>query len=208
MKRGLAFALLCFAPGIDGWVTIRLLRFGCSHRYAVRHAPRDMRLQLFPGDDPYEQVRQAARKRAALELAAEAEETGLVRSDKYKWAYAEAMADIDVEEIMEARGEISSPLLAPPPAAADESPSNASDGCVKPVMGSLTSKERLIDEIANAGGVSVLTDDQIAVYHSLPLTLQQALHSGDMGNLKLAIGLMSIEEVEHHSERCRKVGIW
>ena len=64
----------------------------------MRHA--GVRLQLFPGDDPWDFVRQNARERAAEHMAMEETERGEPLSHAFKTAYADALVDLEVKDAM------------------------------------------------------------------------------------------------------------
>ena len=57
-------------------------------------------MQLFPGEDPWEFVRQNARRRAAEHMAMEEAERGEPLSHAYKAAYADLLVDLEVKDAM------------------------------------------------------------------------------------------------------------
>ena len=57
-------------------------------------------MQLFPGEDPWEFVRQNARQRAAEHMAMEEAERGEPLSHAYKAAYADLLVDLEVKDAM------------------------------------------------------------------------------------------------------------
>ena len=97
MRRGGVVATICMMAGSDALVGTASLRRSSGHR---SRAPVGVRLQLFPGNDPYEFVRQAARKRAAEHMVMEEAERGKALSHAFKCAYTEALVDLEVKDAM------------------------------------------------------------------------------------------------------------
>ena len=103
VRLGSAVATMCLIAGKDALVgTASALRRPsgrcCSAAHAMRHA--GVRLQLFPGDDPWDFVRQNARERAAEHMAMEEAERGEPLSHAFKTAYADALVDLEVKDAM------------------------------------------------------------------------------------------------------------
>ena len=86
-------------------------------------------MQLFPGEDPWEFVRQNARQRAAEHMAMEEAERGEPLSHAYKAAYADLLVDLEVKDAMAGKVEAAIRSSRSPPTllgAASRSPGTAS----------------------------------------------------------------------------------
>lgn len=101
-RVGSAVTTICLIAGTDALVDTSVLfcrhlrrpsRCSCAARAGVR-------LQLFPGEDPWEFVRQNARQRAAEHMAMEEAERGEPLSHAYKTAYADLLVDLEVKDAM------------------------------------------------------------------------------------------------------------
>ena len=95
-RVGRALTTICLIAGTDALVTALRRpssRCNCAARAGVR-------LQLFPGEDPWEFVRQNARQRAAEHMAMEEAERGEPLSHAYKAAYADLLVDLEVKDAM------------------------------------------------------------------------------------------------------------
>ena len=170
-----------------------MLRPTASRSCAVR--------AIFPGEDPFEYVRQAAKQKAVQKLAAEGEE----RSEEYQEAYADAWADIEVQEFKDTMNGVSSDAAAEETPAATVEPVAAEDDDEEPPV-VLSLREQVMAEIM--GGVSVETDAQTAVYEALPDGLRASLQSSSIANVRLALALMRDDEVEFHRKQCVEAGLW
>jgi hypothetical protein len=100
---GSGVTTLCLMAGTEALVdkasALRRPSSRCSSAaHAMRHA--GVRLQLFPGDDPWDFVRQNARERAAEHMAMEEAERGEPLSHAFKTAYADALVDLEVKDAM------------------------------------------------------------------------------------------------------------
>ena len=168
--------------------------------------------QLFPGDDPLKFVRTEARKTAMEKLAAMEAEEGVQKSQAFREAYADAYADIEVQEFQDE-------LEGRPSKTVDEriddvvpetkQPSAVAVACVDSEAVSINVRERVVQEIVEAGGICAdETEEQREVYFALPDGLQSALASGSIANLKLALALMRDDEVEYHRKCCLEAGLW
>ena len=69
-------------------------------------------------------------------------------------------------------------------------------------------RERVLQEIEAAGGVTADTPEQQQVFYALPDGLRSALASGSLANVRLALALMSVDDVKSSRQRCVDVGMW
>ena len=109
VRVGSAVATMCLIAGTDALVslgakadTASALRRPSSRCSSTAHAMRHagVRLQLFPGDDPWDFVRQNAREKAAEHMAMEEAERGEPLSHAFKTAYADALVELEVKDAM------------------------------------------------------------------------------------------------------------
>ena len=111
VRVGSAVATMCLIAGTDALVSLgakadtasalRRPSSRCSSdcrstAHAMRHA--GVQLQLFPGDDPWDFVRQNTREKAAEHMAMEEAERGEPLSHAFKTAYADALVDLEVKD--------------------------------------------------------------------------------------------------------------
>ena len=97
-RVGSALTTICLIAGTDALVDTSALRRPSSRCSCAARA--GVRLQLFPGEDPWEFVRQNARQRAAEHMAMEEAERGEPLSHAYKAAYADLLVDLEVKDAM------------------------------------------------------------------------------------------------------------
>ena len=153
----------------------------CSTFSVGAHAPRTTRLhrmQLFPGDDPLDFVRQEARRKAAEHMAME-EAEGNPKSDTFKKMYADALEEVEVEEYLESLNGFKKPKAAERDedeqrrrvAALDDPWQETEEAAPAQV----DERERVLQEIEAAGGVTADSAEQQEVFFALPDGFRSAL---------------------------------
>lgn len=179
---------------------------------ASRAAHFSHRMQLFPGDDPLDFVRREARRKAAEHMAME-EAEGNPKSETFKKMYADALEEIEVEEYLESLNGSKKPKAAERDeegqrrrvAALDDPWQETKEAAPTLVV---DERERMLQEIEAAGGVTADTPEQQQVFYALPDGLRSALASGSLANVRLALALMSVDDVKSSRQRCVDVGMW
>ena len=166
-RVGSALTTICLIAGTDALVTgLRrpISRCSCAARAGVR-------LQLFPGDDPWEFVRQNARRRAAEHMAMEEAERGEPLSHAYKAAYADLLVDLEVKDAMAGkdretgwRASDAVPAASlPPPKAAAPGDSGGSTATAAAAPTSRSAREQVLQALADSRGMWVDTDAKTEV---------------------------------------------
>jgi len=130
-----------------------------------------VRLQLFPGEDPWEFVRQNARQRAAEHMAMEEAERGEPLSHAYKAAYADLLVDLEVKDAMAGkdretgwRASDTVPAASlPPPKAAAPGGGGGSTATAAAAPSSRSAREQVLQALADSRGMWVDTDAKTEV---------------------------------------------
>lgn len=202
-------------PGSFAWkLALVLVSSVKTHALApaIFHAPTvcarcQCCMQIFPGDDPLDFIRRAARSKAAEHMAME-EAEGNPKSPAFQKAYADALEEVEVQEHLDRLAGRRSTGLLEDDAQLDNTkvalPQDVEDSAPTPQG----IRETVLDEITAAGGVVADNEEQQEVYFALPDGLQSALASGSLANVRLALALMSVDEVTHYRQRCVSVGMW
>lgn len=200
--------LISLMPTIRAWRPLSLGSCNLAGRVARAGTAK---LVIFPGEDPLEFVRREARRKAAEHMAME-EAEGNPKSDTFKKMYADALEEIEVEEYKES---LMNGSNQPPVVKRDEEAQRrrvaALDDPWQPAEEAparTDQREQVLQEIETAGGVTADSPEQQEVFQSLPDGLQSALASGSIANVRLALSLMSVEEVQSCRRRCVDVGMW
>ena len=166
-RVGSALTTICLIAGTDALVTgLRrpISRCSCAARAGVR-------LQLFPGEDPWEFVRQNARRRAAEHMAMEEAERGEPLSHAYKAAYADLLVDLEVKDAMAGkdretgwRASDAVPAASlPPPKAAAPGGGGGSTATADAAPTSRSAREQVLQALADSRGMWVDTDAKTEV---------------------------------------------
>ena len=166
-RVGSALTTICLIAGTDALVTgLRrpISRCSCAARAGVR-------LQLFPGEDPWEFVRQNARQRAAEHMAMEEAERGEPLSHAYKAAYADLLVDLEVKDAMAGkdretgwRASDTVPAASlPPPKAAAPGDGGGSTATAAAAPTSRSAREQVLQALADSRGMWVDTDAKTEV---------------------------------------------